>query len=236
MSLPWIKLDVDLADHPKAHDLCDRLDEPLAWARMVLVWSYCAKFAPDGIIRGANPGRTIERAARWAGKAGRFVECAIASGFLRSVEGGIEAHDFVDRNGAHADRRRKDAERKRRARGGSVSARTSAGHDADSPPDVGSESAGRSAGHSTGHPQDVGALEERREDLPPNPPPGGGSDSGRTRRRRRDTPEPEAPPRIEDPDKDLPPATPESRARLAEMLGKLPFMRGSADEPAEVAS
>lgn len=121
MSLPWFALYADLPDHPKSQALGDELGNPMAWAHVVALWSWCSKFNPAGRFDGPAAGRAIERNARWAGKAGRFVDAAIVAGFLDRDDGGgdgLTCHNFHARNQSHLTKVEKDRERMRARRSG----------------------------------------------------------------------------------------------------------------------
>lgn len=117
MALPWIKLATDLPDHPKALELAELLDEPLAFAYLVLAWTWAARFAPDGRIAGKDPRRSFERACRWTGTPGHLAAACLEVGFLELDTEGLVLHDFRAHNGAHAEKLDRDRQRmvKRRA-------------------------------------------------------------------------------------------------------------------------
>lgn len=112
MSLPWIKVHGDLMDHPRALDLADDLDCPLAWAHLVALWTWCAQYARDGRIEGRNPERMTERAARWEGERGAFVTACIDNGWLQADgESALLVCGWEEHQMAHLEKADRDRER-----------------------------------------------------------------------------------------------------------------------------
>lgn len=105
MGLPWIKVYADLPEHPKSLDLADAVGEPLAWAHMVKLWTWCSRYACDGRIQRSR----AELAAGWTGKRGVFVAAAVEVGFLE--EDGpdhVVAHDWTETQKGHIDKLERD--------------------------------------------------------------------------------------------------------------------------------
>lgn len=133
MSLPWIKVYGDLPDHPKSDRLAALTGEPRAWSHVVELWLWASKARADGNL--ADMGDVlIAKRAGWPGKPSLFVDGLRRAGFLDD-DGHL--HDWQSEQGAHADRLRKDRERKRRRSG------------SDDGGDSGGGSAGSSGGGST---------------------------------------------------------------------------------------
>jgi hypothetical protein len=96
--LPWIRLDVDLREHPKADRLADALGERRAWTYVVELWMWVGANQPDGDLSQV-PDSAIARRAGYEGDAVRFVAALVACEFLgadRRIVG------WVDRQGALA--------------------------------------------------------------------------------------------------------------------------------------
>lgn len=175
MSLPWIKVHGDLMDHPRALDLADDLDCPMAWAHLVAMWAWCAQYARDGRIVARNPERTAERAARWDGEPGAFVEAAIANGWLARDGDALEVCGWDKHQRAHLEKaerdRRRIQERRAERRRETVAHptpdlhATAAGVSRDSSATVARQSANGRAGV-------AGEKEKEKEikDPPPYPP------------------------------------------------------------------
>lgn len=108
MSLPWIKVYADLPDHPRAVDLGDLLGSPLAWAHLVSLWTHCARYDADGIVRGMAPDRAVERAARWTGEPGAFVRAAEATRWIARVKDGWSVVGWVEHQKSHLDKMERD--------------------------------------------------------------------------------------------------------------------------------
>lgn len=116
--LPWIPLAVDFPDSRKAVALGVALQNPLAWAYVVRLWTWCAKNAQDGRVEGPDAVTVVEHAAGWNGSPGALVEAASLPhiALLDATEKGFSVHDWSDHCGAHVEKREKDRLRMRRAR------------------------------------------------------------------------------------------------------------------------
>lgn len=114
----WIKVFHDLPDHPKLHALADALDVPatVALGHVVTLWLWCARYAPDGQIVARDPRRVVERAARWTGTPGAFMEACLEANILDATPDGLTAHGFDEHNAAHRDKAEKDRDRMRELR------------------------------------------------------------------------------------------------------------------------
>lgn len=117
-SLPWIKVDVDLEQHPKAIALSLELGVDDAWLHMVRLWLWAAKSCPAGRIEGRVARQLLERAAGWKGTPGAFVAAAIAVGFVdEAADGALELHQWAERNAAHVAKQVRDREAAAKKRG-----------------------------------------------------------------------------------------------------------------------
>jgi hypothetical protein len=116
--LPWIPLATDFPDSRKALALGVALSDPLAWAYVVRLWTWCAKNAADGRIEGPDSVAVLEHAACWKGSPGAFAEAASLPHvrLLDITERGFAIHDWHEHCGAHVEKREKDRERMKRAR------------------------------------------------------------------------------------------------------------------------
>lgn len=108
VSLPWIKLAVDMPDHPKCDELAAELGDPDAWRLPVALWCFAAKYRPSGDLEGLTAA-VIAKRARYAGDPERFIIAMRSVGFLD----GFVLHDFAETNGAHAAKLERDRERSR---------------------------------------------------------------------------------------------------------------------------
>ncbi|PTL79079.1 hypothetical protein [Vitiosangium sp. GDMCC 1.1324] len=99
--LPWFKLFSDFSEHPKTLALQAELEHPEADAFVLRMWCYLAKAAPTGSLTGRHAGVVLERAIRWTGQPGRFVEAALAVGFLEQEGENLVAHHWAEVQGAH---------------------------------------------------------------------------------------------------------------------------------------
>lgn len=116
--LPWIPLSVDFPDSRKAVALGVALQNPMAWAYIVRLWTWAAKNAQDGRIEGPDSVAVIEHAAGWNGSPGSLVEAASLPhiALLDVIDRGFAVHDWADHCGAHVEKREKDRARMRRSR------------------------------------------------------------------------------------------------------------------------
>lgn len=135
--MAWIEVHQSLRDHRKVLALAGELDMPEAHVagHMLYLWLWSLDNAPEGTLPASE--RIIERAAGWQGMAGALVAGMVGAGMLDRdpSDGRLRIHDWYEYAGKLIERRKSDAERKRRERGGeghpaSVQ-RTSNGHPTD---------------------------------------------------------------------------------------------------------
>jgi hypothetical protein len=132
--LDWLKVSVDLADHKKSLHLAALLNEPLAFAYLIRLWSWCGKGnAMDGIIRGMSAecprnvrgmsadvpwNVLVESAVAWRGDSGQLADALVTAGWLDPIEGGVKVHDWDEHAGAFIQKAEKERARKRAKRNG----------------------------------------------------------------------------------------------------------------------
>lgn len=143
--MAWLQVDQTIRDHHKICDAAEDLRVPPAHLTgcLVLFWLWALDNAPDGSLAGISPG-AIARAAQWEGDKLEFIEVLQDHGLLDLMPEGLAIHDWHDYAGNLIERRKADAERKRKARAekreqeaiAETSARTSGGH----PPDIPAQS------------------------------------------------------------------------------------------------
>lgn len=112
-ALPWIRVDVDMPDHPKMARLADLLGVTEAWPRVFQLWCYAARVAPLGDL-GALPPRALAKASGWRGSPPRLVEALLEVGLIEKSGDGYVIHDWMDQQGKYVKTLEKDRERKRR--------------------------------------------------------------------------------------------------------------------------
>lgn len=144
--LPWIKLYRDLPGHEKSRKLAKFTGNLRAWTHVVELWLWAASNQADGDM-SYTPDAAIGIAAGWYDKPERFAAALREAGFL-DPDGML--HGWEEEQASHAERLRKDRDRKAKSRG---------------PPDDGS--AGQSTGTSIGH---TDTPPERPQDSPPDLP------------------------------------------------------------------
>lgn len=149
----WVPVHTTLFTHPKtiaaAREL--RCDKHKLVGHLAELWCWAITNRDDGSLAGLE-ARDIARAAGWLGGAARFVQVLISAGFL---DANLGIHDWDAYLGLLIDRRRADAERKRRERAGRrglPGARGVAQQSVDLTGQRGASSPGASRGPSAGRP------------------------------------------------------------------------------------
>lgn len=129
----WIRVASDLPDSPKLGKLARvlRINRDAAIARVVGLWGWAARHAPDGNLSGI-PSEEIAQGAKWRGHPGRFLA-------------GLKSVSFIDRDGFIHEWERfngallRDAKRKRDKR---FTERIKALESADKSKDAGADAVG----------------------------------------------------------------------------------------------
>jgi hypothetical protein len=93
----WLKLSVDLPDHPKVAELSDR-----AFRALIASWCYAARFETDGYLP--------EQAQRAVGMNNKLAGELEAAGLLHRNGAGWHVHDWDEHQ------RRRDMANKRQAK------------------------------------------------------------------------------------------------------------------------
>src|SRR5258706_11679264 len=134
--MAYIETHQSLRDHRKILALAAELDmpEPHVAGHCVYLWLWSLDNAQEGVLPVSR--RIIEKAAGWIGKPGAFVDAMIDCGMLDvDDEGVLHVHDWMDYAGRLIEKRKSDAERKRRERSSTPRPpdipRTSHGHPED---------------------------------------------------------------------------------------------------------
>ncbi len=114
----WVRIDVDLAEHPVIWSLAEALgvEDVAALGFVVRLTATAARFTEDGDLGTLAPA-AVARAAGWRGDAESFHHAALNSGALIEVEGRIEVFGW-DAQAVLVERRRRDRDRKRAQRQG----------------------------------------------------------------------------------------------------------------------
>lgn len=116
--MAWIESNQELGRHPKMKKLARLLS--ISWPEAVgylhYLWWWALDFAQDGDLTKYEAG-DIADAVLWQGDPTELVNALIESGFLDvRDDGSLEIHDWFDYAGLLLEKRRKDAERKRKSR------------------------------------------------------------------------------------------------------------------------
>lgn len=115
--LPWLKVAVDFADHPKAFALGSRLSDPRAPLHLPAVWGHFARHYADGSMPDTDFAiRALERAALWTGEPGELVAALIDVGLLERRRKRIAVHGWEEWQEGHARKLERDRERMRAKR------------------------------------------------------------------------------------------------------------------------
>lgn len=124
MSYSWFRVEAALVDHPKAMRLAAKLEEPLAIAYLLKLWSWVHRYAPSGEF-SAELTPQVEAYLGWRGIPGKLLSVATEVGLLDLDGGTFCVHDWPEFQGALVDKSNKDKElkRKRRAIRGARTAR-----------------------------------------------------------------------------------------------------------------
>lgn len=111
--LPWIPLDVDFPTSRKAISLGVALQQPLAWAHVVRLWTWAARNAADGHVEGPDAVHVIEQAVGWTGEPGAFVGacCLPHVRLLDCLSKGFVIHDWADHCLPHIEKRERERAR-----------------------------------------------------------------------------------------------------------------------------
>jgi len=117
--LSWFRVDNDVVDHPKVHELAALLKDPNAGWYLIRLWSWTMRYAARGRLQN-GAGTALEHACGWRGPSGELLHALLKVGFLdRVVENGtdlLEVHDWSRSQGKAVEKAEHDAERKRAAR------------------------------------------------------------------------------------------------------------------------
>lgn len=115
MSYSWYRVDGSFIQHPKTLALQAALNEPLADAYVVRLWSWVHCYAPTGRIPSRVTAQ-LESAIGWRGSPNLLIQTLTEVGFLEPVSDGFLVHDWCDYQGVFAQKAKKDAAKKRQRR------------------------------------------------------------------------------------------------------------------------
>lgn len=116
--MAWIESHQELGRHPKMKKLARILNiaVPTAVGHLHFFWWWALDYAQDGSLSRYDAG-DIADAALWEQDAQAFVDAMVEAGFIdRDQDGTLRIHDWDDYAGRLLDKRRQNAERKRRSR------------------------------------------------------------------------------------------------------------------------
>lgn len=103
------RISVGLPAHPKTVKLIRRVGREGAWS-LVCLLAFASANRPDGDLSSMTV-EDIEIAADWHGEEGKLVKTLAEVGFLDTVDGGFQIHDWAEHNpwATGADRRSQQA-------------------------------------------------------------------------------------------------------------------------------
>lgn len=113
--LPWLKLDVDAATHPKVLHLETLLGIPDAFGIVCRLWSWTSKYAGDGLI----PNKAKDQMAAWVARgiqAASALDAMVEAGCLDRRKDGLVVHGWSEYQGEHVKFRERNTERQRKLR------------------------------------------------------------------------------------------------------------------------
>ena len=115
--MAWIESNQELGRHPKTRRLARLLGEkvPTVIGYLHLLWWWALDFAQDGNLSEYDE-IDIADACLFDGDEKQFVDALIQARFLDQTEDGLVIHDWYDYAGKLIERRKDDAERKRKSR------------------------------------------------------------------------------------------------------------------------
>ena len=115
--MAWIESHQELAQHPKTKRFARAagVDIPTAIGHLHLLWWWCMDYAQDGNLSKWE-ATDIADAVHWEGEPGKLLTNLVDSRFIDNTNGLLCVHDWDDYTGKLMDVRRKDKERKRKAR------------------------------------------------------------------------------------------------------------------------
>lgn len=123
--MAWIESHQELLRHKKTLRLARFLGAslPQVIGHLHILWWWALDYAPTGDLSDLSAA-DITEAAHWDGDSDLFLQALIDSGFVDSDEEGLTLHDWHEYAGRLIERRKADAERKRKSQ---ESRRASAG-------------------------------------------------------------------------------------------------------------
>ncbi|OQC42283.1 MAG: hypothetical protein BWX64_00300 [Acidobacteria bacterium ADurb.Bin051] len=117
-AMSWLRLDADLPAHPKVRRLERALGSGDGLGRLVQLWTWALRYAPDGELERFEI-EELEEGAGWRGAPGALYAALVAAGFVdEELEEGIRRlHGWAERQEKAVRARVAAADRQRRHRG-----------------------------------------------------------------------------------------------------------------------
>ena len=116
--MAWTPFHDAMPDHPKTEMLALSLEVsiPQAVGHVAMAWAFALRYAPDGDLT-KYPAALLAKKCGWNGDPEHFIEAMDEAGWFDVTEGEIHLHDWTEYGGKVEDKRRQDADRKRKERG-----------------------------------------------------------------------------------------------------------------------
>lgn len=111
----WIRVNVELGDHPKMRKLALLLQVPDALGLVVRLWCKAAQYAKTGSLRHVDE-LDIALWCGWTGDPRHLVASLVRVGILDDADGELTLHDWEEHQGAAIEKAETDAVRKRQKR------------------------------------------------------------------------------------------------------------------------
>lgn len=129
MAAPWIRVESNMATHPKTYDLAALLQlrcagvkpNVVAAGMLVGLWSWAVQHAPNGNLNGVSQ-QALADAAGWSKAPSKLFDALVQVGFvdLDCETGDVWIHDWINYAAKHAEyeakRKAENAERVKRHR------------------------------------------------------------------------------------------------------------------------
>ena len=116
--MAWLEVHQELREHRKLYACADDLGvEPVTMLGMLVsLWLWALDNVQDGNLAGIS-NRSVARAAKWPEKkADKLMAALISNGWIDQDGETLSIHDWAEYTGRLMDRRKSDAERKRKKR------------------------------------------------------------------------------------------------------------------------
>lgn len=115
--MAWIESHQSVANHPKTRKLARRLDVsiPTAMGHLHCLWHWALEYAEEGNLE-KHDAEDVAIGAMWEGEPKDLLDALVSVRFLDETPRGLELHNWDRYTGRLIEKRKQDAERKRKSR------------------------------------------------------------------------------------------------------------------------